>query len=138
MIDIDNYKRAIEWLRRGISELNNDPASPTLRLGILHSFEVTYNLSESILRQAYVSLGSEENAAYISARELILHASDEGLVLSSPKRWMHYGFVLESMREACMDSVDETVVMSQELLLEFAQELEAFAHSMKTRGLAIA
>jgi len=138
MIDVDNYRRAVEWFRRGLFELSNDPSNPVVRLSVLPSFEVAFNISETLLRKAYVSLGSDEDATWVSARELILRASDEGLVLSSPKRWMHYGLVLETMRESCLESPDETVEISTELLSSFALELEAFAHVLEMRRSAIA
>jgi hypothetical protein len=138
MIDIDNYRRAIEWLRRGVKELSQDPENRFIKLGVLHSFEVTYNISEGILRQAYVLLADDDDAPYVSARELILRAHDEGLALSSPKRWMHDGFVIETMRESCLQSPQESFDLPLELVLSFALELEAFAQTLEVRGAAIA
>ena len=138
MIDIDNYKRAIEWLKRGVGELSADPANLAVRLGVLQSFEVTYNISESLLRQAFASLGDQEDATFISTREVILRAAHEGLALSTARQWMHYGFVLESVRESCMYSTEESLDIAPELLSTFAEELESFAHCLEARGLAIA
>jgi hypothetical protein len=138
MIDIDNYRRAIEWLRRGIPELSANPTSLAIRLGVLQSFEVTYNISEGLLREAFASLDDQEDANFLSTREVILRAAHDGLRLSSAKRWMHYGFVIESMRESCMHETEETYDLEPELLLTFADELESFAHCLEARGLAIA
>ena len=138
MIDIDNYKRAIEWLRRGIPELSANPKSLAIRLGVLQSFEVTYNVSEGLLREAFASLDDQEDGPYISTRDVILRAAHDGLRLSTAKQWMHYGFVIESMRESCMHETEETFDVEPELLSTFADELESFAHCLEARGMAIA
>ena len=138
MIDIDNYKRAIEWLRRGIPELSANPKSLAIRLGVLQSFEVTYNISEGLLREAFASLDDQEDANFLSTREVILRAAHDGLRLSTVKQWMHYGFVLESVRESCMYLTEETYELDPGLLLRFADELESFAHCLEARGMAIA
>ena len=133
MIDIDNYKRAIDWLQRGLAELQRIPESPVLQLNVLHAFEVTHNLSESLLRHSYVALSDDKDAAFLSTRELIWRASEEGLVLSSRKQWLHYGLALESMREACMYSLEGDPETASELLSHFAQDLQTFADSLEKR-----
>ncbi len=133
MIDIDNYKRAIRWLRRGLAELDRQPGDPTVQASVLQSFEVTQNLSESALRQAYVSLGKDREATYLSVRELIWRASEEGIVFPSCKQWLEYGLALESMREAMMLSLPQSIENAPQLLSRFAQDLESFAHCLEKR-----
>lgn len=138
MIDIDNYKRAISWLRRSIVDLQNDPANRFAKLGLLHSFEVTYNIYEALLREVYASIDDEEDAILISTRELIRCAADHGLVLSTPRQWMHYGLVIEDARVVCLASGIESFDLCPDLLLNFADELDAFTHNLELRGLALA
>ena len=133
MIDIDNYKHAIEWLRSGLAEWNRERQNSAVRLSVLQSFAVTYNISESILRQAYVSLDIEENAAYLSTRELIRRAAEEGLMLSSSKEWMRYGLALESMREASISWSDDGLENMLPVLSPFVLDLEAFALCLEQR-----
>lgn len=133
MIDIDNYKRAIQWLRRGLAELDREPGDPAIQASVLQSFEVTHNLSESLLRQAYVSLGEDSEAAYLSARELIWRASEEGIAFPSCKQWLEYGLALESMREAMMLSLPQSIENAPQLLSRFAQDLESLAHCLEKR-----
>ncbi len=133
MIDIDNYKHAIKWLRRGLAERDREPQNSAVRLSVLQSFEVTYNLSESILRQAYGSLHIEENAAYLSTREIFRRAEEEGLMLSSSKQWMRYGLALESMREASISSSEDGLEDMQQVLSRFALDLETFALCLEQR-----
>ena len=127
MIDIDIYKHAIAWLRHGIAELDREPENSTVLLSVMQSFEVTYNLSESILRQAYVLLDIEENAAYLSTRELLRRGGEEGFMLSSSKEWMRYGLVLETMRETSISLGEDGFEEMLRVLSRFVQELEAFA-----------
>ncbi len=133
MIDINNYKRAIQWLRRGLTQLEREPENPAFQLSVLQSFEVTYNLSESLLRQAHVALSDNKDAAYLSTRELLRQAGEDGLVLSSPRQWLHYGLVLESMREACMFALEANVEQPSQLVSRFAQDLESFAMNLEKR-----
>jgi hypothetical protein len=136
MIDIDNYKRAIAWLRSGLAGFQNHPENSSVRLGLLHSFEVTYNVSESLLRELYASIDDEQGAMLVSARELIRCAADYGLVLSTPLNWMQYGVIIEEAREKCLTSGDETFDLPIHLLSGFADELESFAHKIEHRGAA--
>lgn len=134
MIDIENYKSAIDWLQRSLARLDREPGNQDVRLSALHSIEVAYNVSESLLRQAYISLGDNEDAAFVSTRELIRQASEDGLVLSSPKQWMQYGLVLESIREAMFLFTDEQHFDLGSLApSQFALELESFALCLEKR-----
>lgn len=133
MIDIDNYKRAIQWLRRGLAELDRKPDDSIVQASVLQSFEVTYNLSESLLRQAYVSFDEDPEAAHLSARELIWRANGEGFVFPSCKQWLEYGLALESMREAMMLSQPQSIEDVPQLLCRFAQELDSFERSLEKR-----
>jgi hypothetical protein len=133
MMDIENYKQAIAWLRGNLAELQSTPGDPCVQLAVLHSFEVTYNLSEAILREAYVALGTDEYAAYVSLRELIWRASEDGIRLSSRKHWMRYGLALETMTEGFSLSADSSIADAGELLSRFADELESFANCVQRR-----
>jgi hypothetical protein len=133
MIDIDNFTRAIQWLRRGLADARREPDNPSVQLSLLQSFEVTYNLSETILRHAYAELSDDEDALFISTRELLWRAGEEGIALSTRKQWMQYGLALESMREACMSPDGLSVQDSYKLLAEFSQELESFAGVLRGR-----
>jgi hypothetical protein len=137
MIDIDNYKRAVAWLRRGLAELQNDPTNRFVKLGVLHSFEVTYNVSEALLREVYARIDDEEDAILISARELIRCAADHGLVLTTPRQWMQYGVVIEVARETCLASGNETFEMPSDLLIGFAEQLDNFARCLELRDAAL-
>ncbi len=134
MIDLENYTAAISWLNRSLAQLEREPSNYAVRLSALHSFEVTYNVSESLLRQAYSLLSENEDAAFLSTRELIRQASDEGLTLSSPRQWMQYGLTLESIRQAMMFSGVEQGFDLQTLYpAQFAKELTLFAHCLERR-----
>ena len=133
MMNIDNYKQAIAWLHGNLAELQITPEDPCVQLAVLQSFEVTYNLSEAILREAYVALGTDEYAAYLSLRELIWRASEDGLRLSSRRNWMQYGLVLETMREGFSLSADSSIADAGEFLSRFADELESFANCIQRR-----
>lgn len=133
MIDTENYKAAIAWLRHNLAALQAAPDDPAVQFALLQSFEVTYNLSEAILRQAYVSLGIDDYAAHVSLRELIWRASEEGLVLSCRKDWLHYGLALETMSESINLSVPENSIDSVQLLSRFAEELDKFARCLERR-----
>ena len=104
MIDIDNYKRAIQWLHRDLVHVQQGMSEKSVEMGVLHAFEVTHNVSEAILREAYVALGVDEQAPYLSTRELFRRAAEEGIRLSTPKRWLEYSLILESIKEAWLQS----------------------------------
>ena len=133
MIDIENYKRAIAWLRRGLLELQQEPKNDAVRLALLHRFEVTHNVSEALLRKGYVGLGTDEQAPSVSLRELVRRAADEGIRLSSPKQWLEYGLLLEATKQTWIEtaSVDLTAILP--ILPGYASELDAFADSLKQR-----
>ena len=133
MIDIDNFRRAIQWLRRGLAEVQHEPVNPVVQLSLLQSFEVTYNLAEELLRQVCVESVLGPDAAFLSTRELIWRASEEGLVFATRKEWAQYGLALESMRDACMLSTGESVKESFQLFSQFAQLLDSFADSLQER-----
>lgn len=133
MMNIDDYKQAIAWLRKNLAELERNPDDPSVQYAVLHTFEVTHNLSEAVLREAYVSLGVDEYAAYLSLRELIYRASEEGMVLSSSKAWLEHGLALERMREAFCLCAQESAVDAMQRLSQYADELELFARSVEGR-----
>lgn len=133
MIDVENYNRAIQWLQRSLAELSHTPDNPVVQLGALHCIEVTYNISERILREVYVLLGNDEQTPYISARELVRRAGEDGLVLSTPKQWMQYGFALEAMRETCMLSLAASPEELANLGAQLIEELRSFARCLDVR-----
>ena len=133
MIDIENYGRAIAWLRRSLIELRQEPESDIIRLGILHRFEVTHNISEALLREAYVSLDVDEQAPILSLRELLRRASEEGIHLPAPARWLRYGLILESTKQGWIETATFDLEAILPILPRYADELDAFAKSLKQR-----
>ena len=133
MIDIENYKRAIAWLRRGLNELQQDPDNNGIQLSILHQFEVTHNISEALLREAYVLLGTDEQAPYVSLRALLSRAAEDGIRLSSPTQWLQYALVLETAKQMWFDTATADFESILPLLPRFADELDAFAQSVQQR-----
>ena len=138
MIDIDNYKRSIAWLRSSLNEHNHRSEEQMFQLGVLHCFEVTHNISEAILREAYVSLAVDEQALYLSIRELIRRAAEEGVRLSSPSQWLEYAIVLESTKQGWYETatVDLDAILS--ILPHYADDLDAFATSLQQRMATLA
>ena len=133
MMDLNNYKGAVTWLRGNLAEFQARPSDPTVQFALLQSFEVTHNLSEAILRGAYVSLGVDEYAPYLSLRELIWRAGEEGFVLSTRKDWLQYGLALETMREALNLSATGGIGDAAQLLSRFADDLEVFSRCLDRR-----
>ena len=133
MIDIENYKRAIAWLRRGMIELQQEPDNDAVRLGILHRFEVTHNVSEGILREVYAALDVDEQAPHISLREVLRRGAEEGLALSSPKQWLQYGLLLETTKDAWINTATVNLDAIFPILPGYAEELDAFAMSLTQR-----
>jgi hypothetical protein len=133
MMNIDNYKGAVAWLRRSLAEFQTRSGDPMVQYALLQSFEVTHNLSEAILREAYVSLDIDEYAPYISLRELIWRAGEEGIVLCSRKDWLQYGLALETMREELDLTAGSDVGAVAQLISRFADELDSFARCLDKR-----
>ncbi len=138
MIDIENYKRAIAWLRRSLNEHQQDPSNYALQLGILHRFEVTHNISEALLREAYIGLGVDAQAPYVSIRALISRAREEGFILSSPMHWLRYALLLESTKLAWLENATVNLDPVLPVLAHYAAELESFAESLQKRTAALA
>ena len=132
MIDIANYKRSIEWLKRGMEAQAQaqEPLSSLMRDGLAHSCEVTYNISESILRQALAELTQDEVIPLLSSRELMRYAAAEGLALTSSTTWLRYGLALEQNHEVLGAAFSETL---EPILSEYACQLEAFAKRLEGR-----
>ena len=135
MIDLENYKRAIAWLRRGMLEIERAPDNSDVQLSILHRFEVTHNVTDAILREAYADLDVDDMAATLSLRELIRRAAEDGLRLSTVSQWLHYAVLLESTKEAWMETLALNLGQILPILPQYAAELDAFAASL-TRKLA--
>ena len=133
MIDIENYKRAIAWLRRSLNELQQDPENHAIQLSILHRFEVTHNISEALLREAYVLLGTDQQAPYISLRAILSRAAEDGIRLSSPTQWLQYALVLEAAKQAWFETATVNVEFILPLFPRYADELDAFAQSVQQR-----
>ena len=138
MIDIENYKRAIAWLRRGLIELQQEPDNVTVQIGIVHRFEVTHNVTEAILREAYFDLGVDEQAPYISIRAQISRAREEGLVLPTPTQWLKYALILESTKETWLNTAAMNLDTILPILPSFAAELDAFAQSLQRKMASLA
>ena len=130
MIDIANYKRSIAWLRRGMEEQRAHPEMRILQDGLTHSFEVTYNVTESTLREAIMKLTGNQNIGYLSAREVLRYASDEGLFLTESETWLLYGLAIEKTNARLGDDFETNVLP---LLPGFAAELDASAERLEGR-----
>ncbi len=130
MIDIANYKQALAWLRRAMAEQELQPDDQILRDNVWHSFEVTYNVSESTLRHALAQITGEDTLAFVSSREVMRCAAEEGIYLSSGKQWLRYGIALEQTDESLGDTFSKDILP---LLPQFAANLEAFAIRLEGR-----
>ncbi len=130
MIDIDNYKRAIQWLKRGTEEHSLRPESRIVRDALWQCVTVTYNVTERTLREALVQLSDDPLMPSLSSAELMRFAADEGLTLSSPSTWLEYGLALERSTESIGETFNSTVLP---LVPQYTQELEAFATRLEKR-----
>jgi hypothetical protein len=130
MIDLENYRRAVQWLERTMSEQANQPDSKLLRDAMSHAFQVTYNVTERILREALVQLSDDPLIPGLNSGELMRFASDEGLYLSSPTAWLRYGLAIELEKESLGDSFPETTLP---LLTQYLRELQGFASRLEGR-----
>ena len=134
MIEIDNYKRSLEWLQRSIDRLQSHIDDPVSRLSALKSFEVVFNTSEEMLRRAFDEVGGDKLSPYLSVRELIYRAADEGLKFPLNKHWLEYSTALETVLERFSSTAD--VHLGTELpgmLLRLVTELHVFAVSVEQR-----
>ena len=133
MIDIENYKRAIAWLRRSLNELQQEPGNQVVRLSILHRFEVTHSITEALLRQVYVLLGVDDQAAVLSLRELVRRAREKGIRFTSPMQWLQYGLILECAQVKWLETAEADLAAILPILPRYAAELDAFAESLEQR-----
>ncbi|WP_419804779.1 nucleotidyltransferase substrate binding protein [Terriglobus sp.] len=132
MIDIDNYGRSVAWMKRNLIALEQSPEDKALHYAVLQSFEVTFNLSEEVLRRAFIALETEEGAAYLSFREVIYRANDEGLVFTTIRHWLEYGSTLEAIKETFFESAALDIgVALRSLLTRYVEELERFTSALK-------
>ena len=134
MTTVDNYKRAVAWMRRNLSELAQSPDGKLIQDAVLQSFEVTFNISEEILRRAYEDINEDDLAGYVSVRELIYRAP---FSFPSNMHWLEYGFALESARQQFLEKAD--VNFNDEmrsLLTRYTEELELFAVSLERKMVA--
>ncbi len=128
MIDIDNYRRSIAWMKRNLLALEQSPDDKIIQDATLQSFEVTFNLSEETLRKAVRSLETDDASTYLSFREVIYRADDEGLGFTANKHWLEYGLALESIRETFFVNAELEIDATCRLLLtRYVKELESFA-----------
>jgi hypothetical protein len=135
MIDLTEYNGAIQWLQRGLAELTNKPDSEHLRDGIILSVEVTYNLSESTLRQALSQLSDDTSLAQLSSLELMRYAQDEGLALASGEMWLRYGLAIDQTQRTLGESFSESILP---MLPQYLLELQAFAVRLEGRLVQVA
>ena len=132
MIDFKNYKAAIVQAEEILAQAGDPTSHPSARLTFLNRFEVLTNISESILRRVFASLGGPEHNTFLSIRELLRQASEEGLHLATPNQWITYLIALETMNARWIGAAD--VVMEQETLLllqEFVHNIQAFANRVE-------
>ena len=130
MIDLADYKRAILWLKRGTEEHSRQCDSSIVRDALWHCVEVTYNVTERILREALMQLSDDPLVPGLSSAELMRFAADEGLSLSSPLTWLEYGLALERSTESIGTAFNSTILP---LIPQYTQDLEAFATRLERR-----
>lgn len=135
MIDITQYKRAVQWLERRMAEQARGPDDEVSRFALLQSFEVTYNVTETILRQALSQLSDDPNISQLSSRELMRYAVDEGLPLVSAESWLQYGLALERANATFGEAFSECVLP---LLPQYAQDIQIFATRLEERLVPVA
>ena len=135
MIDLSNHKRAVLWLERTMSEQSKQPDSKLLCGAMSHTFRVTYNVTERILREALVELSNDPLLPGLSSGELMRFASDEGLSITSPIAWLQYGLAMELEKESLGDSFNTTTLP---LLSQYLRELQAFASRLEGRLIRLA
>ena len=119
MMNVAEYKRAVQWLQRGMAELALKPESQTLQDSV-----------ERILRETLVEVYGDKSVGHLSSRELMRYAEDEGLHLSSGEQWLRYGLALERARETLGESFSDDVLP---LLPQYRLELELFATRLEGR-----
>ena len=130
MIDLENYKRAVLWLERTMSEQASQPDSKLLRTALSHTFKVTYNVTERVLREALLQLSDDPLIPGLGSGELMRFASDEGLYLTSPIAWLKYGLAIELDKETLRASFIENALPH---LPQYLDELQSFASRLEGR-----
>jgi hypothetical protein len=129
MIDFKNYKVAIVEAGEILAQASEPASHPSARLALLNRFEVLTNISESILRRVFASLGGPEHNTFLSIRELLRQASDEGLHLATPDQWIAYLAALETMNAEWIGAADVVIEPNTLLLLQgFVRDIQAFAN----------
>ncbi len=130
MIDPENYNRAVGWLKRNSETYANSPQDNFQRDGLLHSFEVLYNVTEMTLREALNELTGDASVLQLSSRELMRHATDEDVFLTSAREWLEYGIAIERANESLGKAMAPIILP---ILPRYIQDLENFSKRLAKR-----
>lgn len=130
MIELDNYKRAIQWLKQHADAYSREPENAMYRDGLVHSFETLYTVTETRLRHALTELTGDSAVAQLSSRELMRYAEEEGLYLTSAQSWLEYGIAIERANESLCDATSEIIAP---IIPRYLDELEKFSELLSKR-----
>ena len=137
MIDIENYGRSIAWMTRNLIALERSPDDKFIHDAVMQSFEVTFNITEEVLRKAFVAFDNDKAARYLSFREIVRLANDEGLGFTSNLHWLEYGTALETIRERFLETADLNIHAEfRSLLTRYVDELASFKSVLERKLVA--
>ncbi len=90
-LDYSSLKKSILRLEEGLVFLHNEPSQDLFKDGVMHRFELAYELSAKFLRRYFDSVTAVKQAVTREVfSDLIRDASSNGLLLHGWDVWIEY------------------------------------------------
>ena len=107
-LDISSLENAVDRLQQGLYRYQSDFSDDQIRDGLIHRFEIIYDLSHKMLKRFLVE-ASANPAEYdeISFQDLIRGGNEQGLLLGDWSNWRTY----RDMRARTSHTYDEKVAL---------------------------
>lgn len=130
-LDLTSFKRVIELLIAGYARYALDPSDEQIKDGLIHRFELTYELSHKILKR-YLELSAPSGELYDSMTfaDLIKTAFAQSLIKSNWTQWRTFRD-MRSKSSHCDDEKHANALVS--LIPSFIEEVKFLLHAIDTK-----
>ena len=128
-LNLEPLEKAIEQLRSGIKQSQEDPGNELLRDGVIQRFEYTMDLSWKMIQRYLKHIAQVEESAIRTKKDLFREAGRLGLI-TNVEVWFGYYEARNETSHTYDPQIAESVFKQAELFLPDAiRLLEALKHA---------
>jgi nucleotidyltransferase substrate binding protein (TIGR01987 family) len=132
MLDTTSFANAVQRLREGLARHRREPLDEQLRDGLIHRFELTYELAHTVLRRHLREVSAPPNdIEHLSVAELARIGNAQDLLTGEWPAWRRFREIRDRTSQAYGADTAAAVIAA---IPDFLREVEYLLAELQRRG----